>query len=74
MKGLAKHTERIIEPGALPDYLKGRFPQEERLLLFNYKLNEDSDFMRWQNRKGERMDVDCPTFAGNWNLSEKDSR
>ena len=64
MKGIAKHTERIIEPGSKLDCLKGWTLAGGTALAIQlgHRLSEDLDFMRWQTRRDERMDVDWPTI------------
>ena len=61
MKGIAKHTERIIEPVSKLDCwtLAGGTALAIQL---GHRLSEDLDFMRWQTRRDERMDVDWPTI------------
>ena len=64
MKGIAKHTERIIEPVSKLDCLKGWTLAGGTALAIQlgHRLSEDLDFMRWQTRRDERMDVDWPTI------------
>ena len=62
MKGIAKHTQQIIEPGSRLDCLKGWTLVGGTALAskLGHRMSEDLDFMRWQTHKGERMDVDWP--------------
>ena len=62
MKGIAKHTQQIIEPVSRLDCLKGwtLVGGTALAIQLGHRLSEDLDFMRWQTHKGERMDVDWP--------------
>jgi len=64
MKGIAWHTERIIEPVSRLDCLKGwtLVGGTALAIQLGHRLSEDLDFMSWQTRKDERMDVDWPTI------------
>ena len=58
MKGLARHTEAIIEPVSRLDCLKGWVLAGGTALAIQlcHRLSEDLDFIRWQTRRDERMD------------------
>ena len=62
MKGIAKHTQQIIEPVSRLDCLKGwtLVGGTALAIQLGHRMSEDLDFMRWQTHKGERMDVDWP--------------
>lgn len=64
MRGIARHTEAIIEPVSRLDCLKGWVLAGGTALAIQlgHRLSEDLDFMRWQTRRDERMDVDWPTI------------
>lgn len=64
MKGITRHTEALIEPVSRLDCLKGWVLVGGTALAIQlgHRLSEDLDFMRWQTRRDERMDVDWPTF------------
>ena len=64
MKGIARHTEALIEPASRLDCLKGWVLVGGTALAIQlgHRLSEDLDFMRWQTRRDERMDVDWPTI------------
>ncbi|MCD8274779.1 MAG: nucleotidyl transferase AbiEii/AbiGii toxin family protein [Alistipes sp.] len=49
MKGIAKHTKRIIEPVSRLDCLKGWTLTGGTALAIQpgHRLSEDLDFMRW---------------------------
>ena len=60
MKGLAKHTEKIIDAvsnlnSISPYVLVGGTALS---LQLDHRQSEDFDFMRWSSRKGEKMEVD----------------
>jgi len=60
MKGLAKHTEKIIYAvsnlnSISPYILVGGTALS---LQLDHRQSEDLDFMRWASRKGEKMEVD----------------
>lgn len=62
MKGIAKHTQQIIEPVSRLDCLKGwtLVGGTALAIQLGHRMSEDLDFMRWRTHKGERMDVDWP--------------
>lgn len=64
MKGIARHTERIIEPVSRLDCLKGwtLVGGTALAIQLGHRMSEDLDFMCWQTRKDQRMDVDWPTI------------
>ena len=64
MKGIAKHTEAIIEKVSLLDCLDGwtLVGGTALAIQLDHRKSEDIDFMRWQSHHGERMEVDWPTI------------
>ena len=64
MKGLAKHTEAIIEKVSQLDCIEGwtLVGGTALAIQLDHRKSEDLDFMRWQSYKGQRMDVDWPTI------------
>lgn len=62
MKGIAKYTEAIIEKVSRLECLKGwtLVGGTALAIQLGHRKSEDLDFMRWQARKDERMDVDWP--------------
>ena len=64
MRGIAKHTQAIIESISRLDCMKGWILAGGTALAIqlDHRKSEDLDFMRWQSSKGEKMDVDWPTI------------
>ena len=64
MKGIAKHTEAIIEKISLLDCLDGwtLVGGTALAIQLDHRKSEDLDFMRWQSHHGERMEVDWPVI------------
>ena len=64
MKGIAKHTEAIIEKVSLLDCLDGwtLVGGTALAIQLDHRKSEDLDFMRWQSHRGERMEVDWPAI------------
>ena len=64
MKGIAKHTETIIEKVSLLDCLNGwtLVGGTALAIQLDHRKSEDLDFMRWQSHRGEKMDVDWPAI------------
>ena len=64
MKGIAKHTEAIIEKVSLLDCLDGwtLVGGTALAIQLDHRKSEDLDFMRWQSHRGERMDIDWPAI------------
>ena len=62
MRGIAKHTEAIIEQVSRLECIEGwtLVGGTALAIQLDHRKSEDLDFMRWQNHKGERMDVDWP--------------
>lgn len=60
MRGIAKHTEAIIEDISRLECIKGWVLVGGTALAIqlDHRKSEDLDFMRWQTVKGERMNVD----------------
>ncbi|WP_289198933.1 nucleotidyl transferase AbiEii/AbiGii toxin family protein [Bacteroides acidifaciens] len=60
MKGIAPHTEAIIEQVSRLECLEGwtLVGGTALAIQLDHRKSEDLDFMRWQKQKGERMDVD----------------
>ena len=64
MKGIAKHTEAIIEKVSLLDCLDGwtLVGGTALAIQLDHRKSEDLDFMRWQSHRGDRMEVDWPAI------------
>jgi len=64
MRGIAKHTEPIIEAISRLDCIKEwtLVGGTALAIQLDHRKSEDLDFMRWQRDKGQRMDVDWPTI------------
>lgn len=64
MKGIAPHTEAIIEQVSQLECIEGwtLVGGTALAIQLDHRKSEDLDFMRWQKQKGERMDVDWPTI------------
>lgn len=64
MRGIAKHTEAIIENISRLECIKGwtLVGGTALAIQLDHRKSEDLDFMRWQSQKGERMDVDWPAI------------
>lgn len=64
MRGIAKHTEAIIEMVARLECIKDwtLVGGTALAIQLDHRKSEDLDFMRWQSYKGERMDVDWSTI------------
>ena len=64
MKGIAKHTETIIEKVSLLDCLDGwtLVGGTALAIQLDHRKSEDLDFMRWQSYRGESMEVDWPAI------------
>ncbi|WP_418991733.1 nucleotidyl transferase AbiEii/AbiGii toxin family protein [Alistipes sp.] len=64
MKGVAKHTEAIIEKVSLLECIKSwtLVGGTALAIQLDHRKSEDLDFMRWQSQKGERMDVNWPAI------------
>lgn len=64
MRGIAKHTEAIIDAISQLECIKGwtLVGGTALAIQLDHRKSEDLDFMRWQTYKGERMDVDWPTI------------
>ena len=64
MKGIAKHTETIIEKVSQLDCLDGwtLVGGTALAIQLDHRKSEDLDFMRWQPHRGERMDIDWPAI------------
>ena len=64
MKGVAKHTEVIIESLSRLDCIKGwtLVGGTALAIQLGHRKSEDLDFMRWQSEKGQRMEVDWPVI------------
>lgn len=60
MNGLAPHTEKIIEAVSKLDGIKPYILVGGTALSIqiSHRKSEDLDFMRWANRKDEKMEVD----------------
>lgn len=64
MKGIAKHTEAIIEKVSQLECIKGwtLVGGTALAIQLDHRKSEDLDFMRWQSHANERMDVDWPAI------------
>ncbi len=64
MRGIAPHTEAIIEQVSQLECLEGwtLVGGTALAIQLDHRKSEDLDFMRWQKQKGERMEVDWPTI------------
>nr|DAV18606.1 MAG TPA: nucleotidyltransferase [Bacteriophage sp.] len=62
MRGIAKHTEAIIERVSRLECIEGwtLVGGTALAIQLDHRKSEDLDFMRWQTHKGERMEVDWP--------------
>ena len=60
MKGIAKHTEAIIEKVSLLDCIDGwtLVGGTALAIQLDHRKSEALDFMRWQSHRGERMEID----------------
>lgn len=64
MRGIAKHTEAIIDAVSQLECIKGwtLVGGTALAIQLDHRKSEDLDFMRWQTYKDERMDVDWPAI------------
>lgn len=64
MRGITKHTEAIVEGISRLDCIRGwtLVGGTALAIQLGHRKSEDVDFMRWQNHKDQRMEVDWPTI------------
>lgn len=64
MRGIAKHTEAIIDAFSQLECIKGwtLVGGTALAIQLDHRKSEYLDFMRWQTYKDERMDVDWPAI------------
>jgi predicted nucleotidyltransferase component of viral defense system len=64
MRGIAKHTEAIIDAVSQLECIKGwtLVGGTALAIQLDHRKSEDLDFMRWRTYKDERMDVDWPAI------------
>ena len=62
MRGIAEHTEAIIERVSRLECIEGwtLVGGTALAIQLDHRKSEDLDFMRWQTHKGEHMEVDWP--------------
>lgn len=64
MRGIAKHTEAIIDAVSQLECIMGwtLVGGTALAIQLDHRKSEDLDFMRWRTYKDERMDVDWPAI------------
>jgi len=64
MRGIAKHTETIVEGISHLDCIRGwtLVGGTALAIQLGHRKSEDLDFMRWQDQKDQQMEVDWPTI------------